>query len=263
MRENRLKTILQMFLALLIWFMITKSYKWFLYDIVGKVFPDVVNMCISTMLVPYAIALPVFLFIIKKMPVKKFEQKGFSMKHLAMAFIIQSGYSFPVCVIVNIICTILGFGTGSGMATALQNNYWFYVFILLIFNPIFEELLFRKYVLERLLPHGETFAIILSAIMFALPHSISQGIPQMFYTFILGCVWSYVTVKSGKLRYAIVLHGISNLWGSFLPLFLSKSTMGSICQFLIWCIIMPIIAIVLSIHCKKRYGCNSMRVDCK
>ncbi len=251
MRKNRVKTILQMFLALLVWFMIKKSYDWFLYDIVGKIVPDVVNRCISSMLVPYAIALPIFLFIIKKMSIKKIERKDFSTKHLAMAFVIQSGYGFPVCVIGNIICTILGFGTGSGMATELQNNFWFYAFILLIFNPIFEELLFRKYVLERLLPHGETFAIILSAIMFALPHSISQGIPQMFYTFILGYVWSYITVKSGKLRYAIVLHGLSNLWGSFLPILLVQSMPGSICQSLIWCVIMPIIAIILSIRCKK------------
>lgn len=259
MRGKRVRIIIQMFLAVFIWFMIKKSYDWFLYDIVGKVIPDVVNICISSILVPYAIALPIFLLFIKKMKIKKFEQSNFRMKQLVLAFIIQSGYSFPVFVIANIICTVLGFVTGGEKVIALQNYFWLYVFILLIFNPIFEELFFRKYVLERLLPQGETFAIILSAILFALPHSISQGVPQMFYTFILGCVWSYITVKSGKLRYAIVLHGLSNLWGSFLPIFLTKSMLGSIFQSLIWCIIMPIIAIVLSIHWKRRYKCNNLK----
>jgi membrane protease YdiL (CAAX protease family) len=253
MKENRVKTALQMFLAIFIWFMIKKSYDWFLYDIVGKVVPDVINRCISSMVVPYAIALPVFLFIIKNMPTKKSEQQDFGMKQLSTAFIIQSGYGFPVFVIINIICTILGLGTGSEAVGALQDNFLLYVFILLIFNPIFEELLFRKYVLERLLPLGDTYAIILGAIMFALPHVVSQGIPQMFYAFIIACIWSYVTIKSGKLRYAIVLHGLANLWGSFLPVYLSKLPLGSIFQMLIWCVIMPILAIALSIHNKNKH----------
>ena len=110
-----------------------------------------------------------------------------------------------------------GFGVGIP-AEELFGNIWFYIVLLLIFNPVMEELLFRKILLERLTCLGFKWAVICSAVLFALPHVVSQGVPQMFYTFGLGLVWGYITLKTGKLWPAIILHSLSNIYGAFIPM---------------------------------------------
>ncbi|MCR5059928.1 MAG: CPBP family intramembrane metalloprotease [Saccharofermentans sp.] len=81
-----------------------------------------------------------------------------------------------------------------------------------------EELLFRKFILERLECLGFKGSVICSAVLFALPHLISQGPAQVIYTFALGLVWAYVTLKTGKLWLAVILHSLSNVYGAFLPM---------------------------------------------
>ena len=41
----------------------------------------------------------------------------------------------------------------------------------------------------------------------------------MFYTFALGLVWAFITVRTGKLWPAIVLHSLSNVYCGLLPIF--------------------------------------------
>ena len=128
----------------------------------------------------------------------------------------------------------------------------FFLVLLLLFNPIFEELLFRKLTLDRLLVLGKKPAILISAVLFALPHVISVGVPQMFYTFVLGIVWGYVTVKTGKLWPAMVLHSLSNIYGSYIPL-LAKTTVPTTVLFmLVYLIVMPLLAILLLVRWKRR-----------
>ena len=85
-------------------------------------------------------------------------------------------------------------------------------------QQIFEELLFRKFILGKLSCLGMKGAIICSAVLFALPHIYSQGLGQMFYTFALGLVWGYITIKTGKLWPAIVLHSLSNIYCAYIPI---------------------------------------------
>ena len=88
----------------------------------------------------------------------------------------------------------------------------FYCFLLLVFAPVAEEILFRKLFFDRLMVLGTKPAIILSAVFFALPHLISQGPTQVFYTFILGLSFGFVTARTRKLWPAMILHSLSNLY---------------------------------------------------
>lgn len=87
-----------------------------------------------------------------------------------------------------------------------------------IFAPIFEELFFRKFILDRATAYGEGAAVFLSALLFGLVHS---NIYQFFYAFLLGILFGYIYVKTGRLRYTIALHCLFNLANGVLTTFIT------------------------------------------
>ncbi|MBR5322608.1 MAG: CPBP family intramembrane metalloprotease [Clostridia bacterium] len=72
---------------------------------------------------------------------------------------------------------------------------------------IVEEILFRKVILNRLIPFGKPFAVILTALLFSLMHT---NISQFLYTFTGGLFLGVITVKSVSVIPAIVLHFLNN-----------------------------------------------------
>lgn len=219
MDRNKALTVLRITAALAAWFAVFKLYAAFIDPLLEGVLPDMVRMILSSMAVPYTLGLGAFMLIAGGMktsrPAASLEVRPAGLMKL---FVIQTGLSFPCLVAVNIIYKVLGLEMGGISSDELLGNLVFYIVLLLIFNPVFEELLFRKMVLERLGCLGGKGAVICSAVLFALPHVISQGPAQMLYTFALGLVWGYVTLKSGKLWPAIILHSLSNVYGAFIPM---------------------------------------------
>lgn len=80
--------------------------------------------------------------------------------------------------------------------------------VVCILAPLLEELVFRGLLLRRLLPFGERFAVVTSALMFALFHG---NFSQLFYAFSVGVIFGAVAVRSGNIRYSVLLHGCLNL----------------------------------------------------
>lgn len=97
------------------------------------------------------------------------------------------------------------------------------LFLLLLFAPVVEELVFRHLVASVLLRHGERFYVLASAVSFAIVHSVATGLAQVVYTFILGLVWAYLYVQTGNLPLVMLLHALSNLH----PVLLSLSVDAS------------------------------------
>lgn len=86
-------------------------------------------------------------------------------------------------------------------------------FISSVILPAFvEEMIFRGYILHLLLPHGKTFAIMVSAVLFGLMHLY---LPQFLYASMAGILIGYFVVKSGSLWIGIFIHALNNLF-SFL-----------------------------------------------
>lgn len=85
------------------------------------------------------------------------------------------------------------------------------LFLLLLFAPVVEEMVFRHLVASVLFRHGERSYVLASAISFAIVHSVATGLAQVVYTFILGLVWASLYVKTGRLPLVILLHALSNL----------------------------------------------------
>ena len=90
---------------------------------------------------------------------------------------------------------------------------WILLVCVVIISPVFEELLFRKVLLEELLPYGKVTAILISSMLFGLSHA---NLEQFLYTIFMGIVCANIVLITGKVRYAIYLHMAFNLFGAII-----------------------------------------------
>ena len=86
-----------------------------------------------------------------------------------------------------------------------------------ILAPIFEELIFRKLLIDRLIKYGEFVSILTSGLMFGLFHGNFQ---QFFFAAFLGCLWAFVYARTGRIRYTIIMHMIINTSTSAITVYL-------------------------------------------
>ena len=77
--------------------------------------------------------------------------------------------------------------------------------------PVFEEFIFRKLLIDRAAVYGEGVAVVLSGVMFGLFHG---NLNQFAYAFLLGIFFGFIYVKTGKIRYTVILHMVINFMGS-------------------------------------------------
>lgn len=219
--KNKILAVTRVAAGLICWFLIYKLYGVFVDPLLEGLLPEIARMVLKSMAVPYTLGLGGFLLVTLGMPRADYAAAA-SMKPgfvtIAKYFVIQTGLSFPVMVVINAVLTLAGIKSHAISPEQIMDHPVFFFILLIIFNPIFEELLFRKFVLERLGLLSTRGAIICSAVFFALPHVYSQGLSQMFFTFAIGLVYAYLTIKTGKLWPAIILHALSNIYCAYIPI---------------------------------------------
>ncbi|MCQ2507881.1 MAG: CPBP family glutamic-type intramembrane protease [Dorea sp.] len=195
--------------------------------LVDQFLPDLLTatsygMWLVTFLPQYAVAVPICLLLIKKVPAVKITEGKW--KPLAMLQI------FPMCCFVMYVGNIVGMivnyvlslfvHTEIGnplMTIAGEDNVWMKFLFMVILAPLIEEFIFRKTLITRLQLYGEKVAVITSAVMFGLIHG---NFSQFFYATALGLIFGYVYIRSGKLRYSVGLHMIINFMGGILSIWL-------------------------------------------
>ena len=196
------------------------------------------------LVVLYVLGLGVFLFITRNIPTYKYEKKKVSIKTVILCFLLQFTAIFVLTVLVNVSGT-------NGTASAINATSLYMLFMLLIFNPIIEEIVFRKLFADKLLKYGEKFYILVSSFCFAIVHGVSLGIPQIVYTFILGMLWSFLMVKTGDIRLVIIMHALSNLFGSVIAKTLMGVSMIAAGLYSMLLILLGIIGLILFLVNKK------------
>ena len=77
-----------------------------------------------------------------------------------------------------------------------------------ILPAIFEELLFRKFLIDRTIRYGEFVSCAMSGIMFGLWHGNFQ---QFFFAFFIGVLFSFVYIRTGRIIYTMILHASLNV----------------------------------------------------
>ena len=212
----------------LIYAICTIAFPIIIFHIIGNGFEIVNNInfrLVISSICNYILPFPILLFLMKKLESEKLEKESLSITSFLLYFCI----SFTLMIIGNLI----GIGVTSLIGTAIQSDIanpiqtlinssdiLLNLIIISIIGPIFEELFFRKLLIDRTIKYGAKISIILSATLFGLMHG---NLNQFFYAFLLGGFFSYTYIKTGKIIYPILLHICLNLMGSVLSLFVLES----------------------------------------
>ncbi len=89
----------------------------------------------------------------------------------------------------------------------------------IIVAPIFEELMFRKLLIDKISRFGFGFSVVVSGFVFGTFHG---NFYQFFYGCLLGFVLAFIYCMYAKLRYCILLHSIINFKGFVGPMYLGS-----------------------------------------
>lgn len=104
------------------------------------------------------------------------------------------------------------FGIGIRDASlTLPKDVWGVILLIIysaIVPAIVEEILFRKVILGRLLPYGNVFAVISSAVLFSAMHCNPS---QFLYTFVGGIIFGVVAIKTNSVVPTMVIHFFNNM----------------------------------------------------
>ena len=178
-----------------------------------EIFDNPVFLSLATALPVDIIGAPILYLIIRKFETTKLEENklgiGSIIKYTCMlgpitfaGALISSGLSLLIgritgTVIDNnaVVESVMQLGTVGRIVTAC------------ICAPIFEELIFRKLLIDRTVKYGEAVSIVLSGVLFGLFHG---NFEQFFYACFLGMFFGYIYIKTGKIQYTMLLHFFVN-----------------------------------------------------
>ena len=177
-------------------------------------------LLISQMLPMYLIAMPLFMLLFLILPKGQIVNRKMNFFHYLTIF--------PFAMFLTVFCNFFGvlFTTvvsmikGSEVDNTLLNALdgvwlgWIFLFVV-VCAPVFEELVFRKFIVSRTVKYGEAIPVLLSGVLFGLFHG---NVNQFVYAFALGVLFAYIYVRTGKIIYTILLHMFVNFVGSFLAL---------------------------------------------
>ena len=175
---------------------------------------------------PLYIALPLALLCVRKLPKEPPEDHAMSLGKwlgvLAICIFLTYLGNF-VGIGINALITSISGGSLESMNPlaniAQQGGILWRTLVLAVAAPVVEELIFRRTVLNRLRIYGEKTALLVSAMLFALFHA---NFSQLFYAFLLGLLFGYVYLRTGRIRYSIALHMVINFIGSVLSVVLTE-----------------------------------------
>jgi len=163
----------------------------------------------------YAVGLPVCLAILRPCPAEPQTPRPMPLRFWWLALLLSLGLMFFGNLIGNALMMTVSALRGVEMVNPVQavildaDPVWTAI-ATVVAAPLGEEFLFRRLLIDRTRRWGELPAVLLSAAMFGAFH---LNLYQFFYAALLGLVFGYVYVKTGRLRYTVALHAAINFLG--------------------------------------------------
>lgn len=166
----------------------------------------------------YVVAFPVLWLMCKRREAVKLPQHKLGAGNYMIFLMMCFGVMIIGNIVGIVINLIIGIIKGSPVINSVDlmlnsSSLWANILIVGICAPIFEELMFRKLIVDRMVRYGEATAIVVSGLMFGLFHG---NFTQFFYATALGMLFAFIYVKTGKLRYTILTHFIINMSSTLL-----------------------------------------------
>lgn len=167
---------------------------------------------ISMVVCQYLIGFPVIRLTLIGLPVYKYPKEKMSFKNLLIAVTISQAIAYAgniIGLLINsIFSTLLGKEIDNSISEIIKNSNILIVFaVVAIIGPIVEELIFRKFIIDRIRPYGELLAVIFSAVTFGMFHG---NFYQLFYAFGFGFILGYIYLRTKNIIYPIILHCVFN-----------------------------------------------------
>lgn len=198
-------------------------------NIIGFANPIILNDINLTSIIAsvcnYILPLPIFLYLMNKLEKQEIHSNKLTIKK----FIVYIAISLTLMWVGNLIgltiTEILGNLIQSEIANPIvetidSSSVYTNLLLMVIMAPIFEEIIFRKLLIDRTIKYGKGVSILLSALIFGLFHG---NLNQFFYAFIIGGFFAYVYIKTGKIIYTILLHLTINFFGSIISVIVGNS----------------------------------------
>ena len=162
------------------------------------------------------VGFPLILGLTRNIPTREIQKQKFGffkfLPYIFMTFGIGIPLSF-VGSLVNTMLTVPFGGSNTSVILELLNSSSILPRILVvgILAPIFEELIFRKVLIDRLSRYSTFLAIFVSGLFFGLYHG---NFSQFFFATGIGLLFAFLYSKTGKIHLTIILHMIVNLFTS-------------------------------------------------
>lgn len=193
---------------------------------------------VLTILTIVGVGLPIFAGMMKKIPDSEIGEKGkLSFGKFIAYFIMCVAAGYIANIIGLIINAIIEFNRGFQLINPLEDfmrssNMVLFSIYAVVIAPIVEELIFRKILLNKLRRFGDLPAILLTGFAFGLFHF---NLSQFFYATVLGFFFAYITIRTNRIIYSIMLHMIMNLIGTaFVPFVMSDQGPSVLGAMSIW-----------------------------
>ena len=173
----------------------------------------------------YLIGMPILIALVKRVPATAPEKHTMKVWQLLLAIVMCFCVMYCSNIVGNIITAIVGMLKGGvvnnvildiATSTSLIVNFVYMV----ICAPIMEEFIFRKLIVDRTVRYGQGVAILISGIMFGLFHG---NLNQFVYATTMGMFLAFLYVKTGNIKYTIVIHMIVNFFGSIVSVWLLEA----------------------------------------
>lgn len=210
------------------------------------------------------VGLPVFALLMKKLPGS---ERGEVRK---LSFVQFIGY-FMVCVGAAYISNIIGMFINSIIGSIysvevinpledfiLNSNMLLTIIYASIIAPIVEEIIFRKILLDKLRRFGDVPAILITGIAFGLFH---LNLSQFFYAAVLGILFAYITIRTNRIIYAILLHMmINSISAGIVPIIYANESLLGMSIVTIWFLGTMTIGSLLVILNGKKIVLNKLEI---
>lgn len=173
----------------------------------------------------YCCGFPVFYILMKRIPAWKMIE---TRKMTADRFLLWLIFCFGLTYLGNFLgqglMALVGMIAGHPFTSpvesmVMEGKLWLMVISVVLIAPVMEELMFRKFLVDRTIQYGQKTAVIISGVCFGLFHG---NFYQFFYACTMGMVFAYLYSSTGKIRYNILLHMIINLVGGVVPVVILK-----------------------------------------
>ena len=160
----------------------------------------------------YGIAIPLGLLFLRGVQSYEIERHKLPAKAFLVIVPVCFFFMYSGNLIGTFLSALLSGGTAENALTDLvMDNNPLKILVIVVLAPLMEEFVCRKQIIDRTVVFGEKTAVVLSALAFGLLH---QNLYQFFYAFGVGLVFGYVYVRTGRLRYTVILHAVINFLGS-------------------------------------------------